>query len=59
LSGRAGHRSPEDLARRPALIPLKRMGTAADLARLVLFLLSDEGAYISGAEIAVDGALSL
>jgi 3alpha(or 20beta)-hydroxysteroid dehydrogenase len=49
----------EDLDRRAALIPLKRMGTAADVAHLVLFLLSDESAYITGAEISVDGALSL
>ena len=52
-------RSREDLERRAALIPLKRMGTAADVAHLVLYLLSDESAYISGAEISVDGALSL
>jgi 3alpha(or 20beta)-hydroxysteroid dehydrogenase len=52
-------RSREDLERRAALIPLKRMGTAADVAHLVLFLLSDESAYISGAEISIDGALSL
>ena len=54
-----GARSREDLERRAGLIPLKRMGTAADVARLVLFLLSDESAYMSGAEISVDGALSL
>jgi 3alpha(or 20beta)-hydroxysteroid dehydrogenase len=52
-------RSREDLERRAALIPLKRMGTAADVANLVLFLLSDESAYMSGAEISIDGALSL
>ena len=52
-------RCREDLDRRAALIPLKRMGTAADVAHLVLFLLSDESAYISGAEISIDGALSL
>ena len=54
-----GARSREDLERRAGLIPLKRMGTAADVAHLVLFLLSDESAYMSGAEISVDGALSL
>jgi 3alpha(or 20beta)-hydroxysteroid dehydrogenase len=36
-------------------IPLGRRGTAEDVAPLVLFLLSDESAWISGAEIAVDG----
>lgn len=54
-----GARSREDLERRAELIPLKRMGTAADVAHLVLFLLSDESAYMSGAEISIDGALSL
>lgn len=52
-------RSREDLERRAVLIPLKRMGSAADVAHLVLYLLFDESAYISGAEISVDGALSL
>jgi 3alpha(or 20beta)-hydroxysteroid dehydrogenase len=52
-------RSRGDLERRASFIPLRRMGTVADVAHLVLFLLSDESAYISGAEISVDGALSL
>ncbi|WP_457255101.1 SDR family NAD(P)-dependent oxidoreductase [Pedococcus sp. P5_B7] len=36
-------------------IPLNRLGLPADLANVVLFLLSDEAAYVSGAEINVDG----
>jgi len=36
-------------------IPLARRGAAQDIAPLVTFLLSDESAWISGAEIAVDG----
>jgi 3alpha(or 20beta)-hydroxysteroid dehydrogenase len=36
-------------------IPLGRRGTAGDVAPLVLFLISEESAWISGAEIAVDG----
>ena len=36
-------------------IPLGRRGTAHDVAPLVLFLISDESDWISGAEIAVDG----
>ena len=35
--------------------PLKRAGTADEVARLVLFLASDEAAYITGAEVAIDG----
>ncbi|WP_424138280.1 SDR family NAD(P)-dependent oxidoreductase [Roseomonas chloroacetimidivorans] len=52
-------RDPEDLRRRATQIPLRRMGTSDDVARLVLFLLSDESSYITGAEIAIDGGLSL
>jgi 3alpha(or 20beta)-hydroxysteroid dehydrogenase len=36
-------------------IPLGRRGTPDDLAGLVVFLLSDESGFISGAEIPVDG----
>jgi 3alpha(or 20beta)-hydroxysteroid dehydrogenase len=36
-------------------IPLGRPGTPADVAPLVLFLVSDESEWISGAEISVDG----
>lgn len=36
-------------------IPLGRRGTAEDVAPLVVFLMSEESAWISGAEISVDG----
>jgi 3alpha(or 20beta)-hydroxysteroid dehydrogenase len=36
-------------------IPLGRPGTAEDVAPVVVFLLSDESSWISGAEIPVDG----
>ena len=35
--------------------PLGRVGTVDDVAPLVVFLISDESSYISGAEIPVDG----
>jgi 3alpha(or 20beta)-hydroxysteroid dehydrogenase len=38
---------------------MKRMGTADEVASLVLFLLFDESAYITGAEVAIDGGASL
>lgn len=36
-------------------IPAQRPGTPEEVAHLVAFLLSDDAAYINGAEIAVDG----
>jgi NAD(P)-dependent dehydrogenase (short-subunit alcohol dehydrogenase family) len=36
-----------------------RVGTSEDVARVVLFLLSDESAYMTGAELSVDGGVSL
>lgn len=39
--------------------PIKRMGTADEVAGLVLFLLSDESRYMTGAELAIDGGRTL
>lgn len=52
-------RTPEQNARRLQLVPMKRMGTADEVANLVLFLLSDESGYITGAEVAIDGGATL
>ena len=38
-----------------ASIPLKRLGTVADIGNVALFLATDEAAYISGQTIVVDG----
>lgn len=38
-----------------ALTPLERFGQPDDVARVVAFLLSDAAAYVSGAEIPIDG----
>jgi 3alpha(or 20beta)-hydroxysteroid dehydrogenase len=51
-------RSREEVLRRAEQVPMKRMGTAEEVARLVLYLLSDESSYITGAEVTVDGAVS-
>jgi NAD(P)-dependent dehydrogenase (short-subunit alcohol dehydrogenase family) len=44
-------------AEREALVPMKRMGTAWDVANTALFLASDEARYITGVLIPVDGGL--
>ena len=35
--------------------PLGRVGRAEEVAPLIVFLISDESSFITGAEIAVDG----
>lgn len=51
--------SDEQRATRIGQIPMGRMGTAEEVARTVLFLLSDDSAYMTGAELAIDGGVSL
>lgn len=40
-----------------AKVPLGRMGTPEEAAAVALFLLSDEAAYATGSQYAVDGGL--
>jgi 3-oxoacyl-[acyl-carrier protein] reductase len=42
-----------------ARIPLGRFGTADEVARVALFLSSDEAAYVTGQTFAVDGGLTM
>jgi NAD(P)-dependent dehydrogenase (short-subunit alcohol dehydrogenase family) len=39
--------------------PIKRFGTPEEVAKVALFLASDESAYVVGEEIVVDGGISL
>lgn len=44
--------------RRTERVPLGRLGTAAEVAEVVLFLLSERAAYVSGTEVLVDGGVT-
>ena len=50
---------PEMRARRSARVPLGRLGTADEVADVVLFLLSDRAAYVNGVELLVDGGVTM
>ncbi|HDL7749609.1 TPA: SDR family oxidoreductase [Yersinia enterocolitica] len=40
------------------LVPIKRMGTAAEIAHAAVFLASDESSFVVGTEFRVDGGVS-
>ena len=46
---------PAVLKRRLERVPLGRMGTVDEVVRLVLYLASDESAYMTGSELVIDG----
>jgi len=46
---------PKVLERRLQRVPLGRMGTVAEVVSAVLYLASDESAYMTGSEIVIDG----
>lgn len=55
----AGLYADEDVRRqRRAAVPLRRLGTPADIARAVRFLASDDAAYVTGQVLYVDGGVS-
>ena len=52
-------RGEEENLTRAQRIPMKRFGTAEEVAGLVLFLLSDDSRYMTGSVVAMDGGISL
>ena len=50
---------PEQRAKVESHIPMRRAGTAEEIAGVVAFLISDEAAYITGQTIYVDGGRTL
>ncbi len=54
------YRDPEEMVRRrDAQCPMGHMGDAWDVAHAALFLASDEARYITGAELVIDGGITL
>ena len=53
----AHYQRPGELTRRHATIPLGRIGAIEDVARLAVFLASEESDYITGESIEIDGGL--
>jgi 3(or 17)beta-hydroxysteroid dehydrogenase len=51
---------PDRLDRMAALVrdtPLRRFGTAEEVAAMATYLASDEAAYVTGGEFTIDGGL--
>jgi 3-oxoacyl-[acyl-carrier protein] reductase len=53
--GMQAHRSPAFIKQMEDSVPLGRLGTPADVAGAVFYFASDDGAYITGTSIVVDG----
>jgi len=43
------------MQRRLDRVPLRRMGTVAEIVTAVLYLASDESSYMTGSELVIDG----
>src|SRR5258708_4189319 len=49
---------PDDRARTEDLTPMKRIGIADEIARVVIFLASNDASYVNGAILPVDGPVA-
>ena len=55
----AGDQGPAIKAQMESQLPLGRTGEARDVGDMVLFLASSESCYITGAEMVVDGGMTV
>lgn len=55
----ASSTDPEVQARRQPVVPLRRTGTADDIAPVVVFLLSPAAGYLTGQVLRIDGGLGI
>ena len=51
------YRDDSERKKREAMVPMQRIGTANDIAKVVMFLLSDDSSYVHGENILVDGGV--
>lgn len=50
--------TPEHRAEQEKLVPIRRMGRPQDVARAILFLVSELSSYVTGQTLAVDGGVT-
>jgi 3-oxoacyl-[acyl-carrier protein] reductase len=50
--------SPEAIVAIESTIPLRRMARADELARVAVFLVSEENSYLTGQTVVVDGGFT-
>jgi NAD(P)-dependent dehydrogenase (short-subunit alcohol dehydrogenase family) len=48
---------PEEREKREGMVPIQKIGSAEDIANVVMFLLSDDSSYVHGENIVVDGGV--
>ncbi len=54
-----GNKQPDTMAYMASLHPIGRIGTVDEIARPVLFLLSDAASFVTGADFKIDGGLTV
>ena len=57
--GNITNERPDELNKYYQRQPIRRIGEPEEIARTSLFLASDDASYICGAEVAVDGGMTM